>query len=116
MNDKKRQLVIGDIHGRHQKLKYVLLKCNYNQENDTIIFLGDYIDGCRGGLIQQTQCNKLVIDAKKTIDTIINIVLNRICLLGNHDKWLREFIRTKKIDKNWLSQGGYGTLNSYGIL
>ena len=40
----KRTLVIGDIHGGLRALIQVLEKANVTQ-NDTLIFLGDYVDG-----------------------------------------------------------------------
>ena len=40
----KRTLVVGDIHSGLQALKQVLEKAAIT-EDDTIIFLGDYIDG-----------------------------------------------------------------------
>ena len=39
-----RKLVIGDIHGGLKALKQVLERANVTQ-NDTLIFLGDYVDG-----------------------------------------------------------------------
>jgi serine/threonine protein phosphatase 1 len=40
----KRTLVIGDIHGGIKALKQVLQKADVTKE-DTLIFLGDYVDG-----------------------------------------------------------------------
>ena len=40
----KRTLAIGDIHGGLKALKQVLERANVN-ENDKLIFLGDYVDG-----------------------------------------------------------------------
>ena len=39
-----RTLVIGDIHGGLKALVQVLDRATIN-ENDTLIFLGDYVDG-----------------------------------------------------------------------
>ena len=43
-NNKYRKLVIGDIHGGLQALIQVLERANVTK-NDTLIFLGDYVDG-----------------------------------------------------------------------
>lgn len=40
----KRTLAIGDIHGGFKALKQVLERANVT-EKDTLIFLGDYVDG-----------------------------------------------------------------------
>ena len=40
----KRTLAIGDIHGGFKALEEVLDKAQVT-ENDTLIFLGDYVDG-----------------------------------------------------------------------
>lgn len=40
----KRTFVIGDIHGACKALEQVMGKIEIT-ENDTLIFLGDYVDG-----------------------------------------------------------------------
>ena len=40
-----RTLVIGDIHGALKALKQCLKKSAYNDREDKLIFLGDYVDG-----------------------------------------------------------------------
>ena len=36
--------VIGDIHGCLDKLKTIMNRINIDGENDTLVFIGDYID------------------------------------------------------------------------
>ena len=37
--------VIGDLHGQFQSLKQCLTKCNFDYTQDTLIQLGDVVDG-----------------------------------------------------------------------
>ena len=40
-----RTFTIGDLHGRVEALKEVLQKSNFDYEHDTLIVLGDIVDG-----------------------------------------------------------------------
>jgi serine/threonine protein phosphatase 1 len=42
---KKRTLVIGDIHGNYKGLLQCLERCQFDNENDTLISVGDVVDG-----------------------------------------------------------------------
>lgn len=37
-------LAIGDIHGMYEKLITLLVKIQFNPEEELLVFLGDYID------------------------------------------------------------------------
>ena len=42
---KGRRFAIADIHGNNRALLQVLHRCNFDYENDTLICLGDVVDG-----------------------------------------------------------------------
>ena len=97
-----RLIAIGDIHGKIDKLD-TLLKNIKLQKNDTLVFLGDYID--RGKY------------SKDVVERLINLskAINCVFLKGNHEQMLLKIIKTKsENDINfWLINGGYETMNSY---
>lgn len=67
-------VAIGDVHGMRKKLDELWLLANISKENDTVVFMGDYID--RGE------------ESKQTIDFIIEIMSDGydvIPLRGNHE-------------------------------
>jgi serine/threonine protein phosphatase 1 len=100
-------IAIGDIHGEYSKLMNLFEKLDISK-NDTIVFLGDYID--RGQ------------DSKKVIDFIISLKdqYNVITLKGNHEQFAIETkesifkgIGNTKIMDSWFLNGGLATLLSY---
>jgi serine/threonine protein phosphatase 1 len=95
-----RTLVIGDIHGGLKALHQVLERAVVTQE-DTLIFLGDYVDGWS--------------ESAQTIDFIMELAKNQHCIFikGNHDVWCEDWLRTGLSDKVWLFHGGQHTVNSY---
>lgn len=98
-----RTYVIGDIHGCRKNLIELLEKISPHPDQDTLIFLGDYID--RGP------------DSKGVIDEILNLnkrMLNVITLMGNHEKAFIDYINGKNLNF-YLAIGGMQTLKSYGI-
>ena len=90
---------IGDIHGRYGALKEVLVKSKFNYDEDTLIILGDVVDGDD----RVRQC----------VDELLKIK-NRIFVLGNHDKWFLDWLNTGQTPWIWTQQGGQWTLKSYG--
>jgi serine/threonine protein phosphatase 1 len=68
----KRTLVIGDIHGGLKALKQVLERAEVTT-NDTLIFLGDYVDGWS----ESPQVLDFLQELQKTHTFIL--------LRGNHD-------------------------------
>jgi len=92
--------VIPDIHGCNKTLNKLLKRLNL-QENDKIIFLGDYID--RGP------------DSYGVLKTIINLPCETVLLKGNHEDMALE---SWKVNPNedltgvWMANGGKETLNS----
>jgi serine/threonine protein phosphatase 1 len=99
---------IGDTHGRADLLEQVFARIDadlrrYPVTRPLQIFLGDYID--RG---------------PKSADVIEQLIRRRkthrvICLKGNHEIYLPEFLRNPAILKTWGLYGGLTTLLSYGL-
>tara|TARA_R110000851_G_scaffold27764_4_gene77859 strand:+ start:2229 stop:2975 length:747 start_codon:yes stop_codon:yes gene_type:complete len=98
-----RTLVVGDIHGALKSLEDVLLKCNYNIDEDRIIFLGDYVDGWG--------------ESAEVVDYLIGIKDKAgdkaIFIRGNHDVWAQEWLNYGWSPIMWTQQGGQATLDSY---
>ncbi|MFB6454748.1 metallophosphoesterase [Chitinophaga sp. Hz27] len=95
-----RTFVIGDIHGALLALKQLLLSLSL-QPSDTLIFLGDYVDGWPHNA--------------ETISYLIQLSQKQSCIFirGNHDVYCEQWLRTGKADPNWLQNRGTSTLQSY---
>jgi calcineurin-like phosphoesterase family protein len=74
--------VVGDIHGRCAQLNTLLQMLPRNADSDLLVFLGDLID--RGP--DAPCCVEYVIKAKEENPDRV------ICLRGNHEQMLLEFI------------------------
>ncbi|HWY76092.1 MAG TPA: metallophosphoesterase family protein [Verrucomicrobiae bacterium] len=95
-----RTLAIGDIHGCHETLVTLLNQVRPSSE-DTIIFLGDYID--RGPASRQVI--EELLQLRKSCASIF--------LRGNHEAMILE-ARADPLKENlWRSYGGFETLQSY---
>jgi serine/threonine protein phosphatase 1 len=99
---------IGDIHGRLDLLDSVLARIDtdmgvYPASNAIRIFLGDYID--RGP------------DSKRVLDRLVNYCVTQptVCLMGNHEAFLCEFLKNPDVLTVWRRCGGLDTLLSYGL-
>lgn len=97
---------IGDIHGCLAKMNDLIAKIEAEDPNAPIIFLGDYID--RGAESAQVLKHLMELEAKQP---------NKfICLTGNHEKMLLEFIDDPLgRGARWLVNGGVETLESFGV-
>ena len=95
--------VIGDIHGALLALKELLEKVSITT-NDTLIFLGDYVDGWS--------------DSAATIDFLIHLQSNYNCIFikGNHDDLLLKYLTKNTYNKEWLLHGGKSTFEAYQTL
>ncbi|KQC06990.1 MAG: metallophosphatase [Smithella sp. SDB] len=94
---------IGDIHGCLEKLKELMSRIDIDGRNDTLIFIGDFID--RGRF------------SKEVIDYILRLqskYKKMICLLGNHERMFLNYLEGVDEDM-YLVNGGINTLHSYGI-
>lgn len=95
-----RTLVIGDIHGADRALMQVLERGNVNP-SDTLIFLGDYVDGWSGSSV--------------LISRLIRLQEANSCVFirGNHDIWCEAWLEDAAADPTWLAHGGESTRASY---
>ena len=94
------QYCISDIHGCSKTLLKLLEQLKISK-NDTVFFLGDYID--RGP------------DSKGVLDIIMNMP-NAICHMGNHEDMLLEALDNPlDSDKSiyWMQNGGEACLKSF---
>lgn len=95
-----RTLVIGDIHGGLKGLKQLLDQIQV-EEDDRLIFLGDYVDGWS----ESAQVVRYLMVLAQLKDCVF--------IKGNHDAWCETWLRTDKPDRIWLDHGGKGTMESY---
>ena len=95
--------VVGDIHGRCAQLLNLLDMLPRDPETDTLVFLGDLID--RGA------------DAPGCVDHILKLSRENpervICLRGNHEQMLMDFLEGHS--HMWLTPvvGGERTFEQY---
>jgi serine/threonine protein phosphatase 1 len=95
-----RIIAVGDIHGGLKALLQVLNKVAVKDE-DTLIFMGDYVDGWS----ESAQVVEFLIDLSQKI--------NCIFIKGNHDAWCEEWLRSGEVHPTWYIHGGKETINSY---
>lgn len=99
---------VGDIHGCVAELRLLeaaIVDDSAHVEGEKwIVYLGDYID--RGP------------DSAGVLDRLIAHPpqgFQRICLTGNHELMMLDYVQNPRPTSGWLSFGGMETLNSYGI-
>lgn len=92
-----RTLVVGDIHGAYKALVQALERANFDPAADQLIGLGDVADGWP--------------EVKQCVDLLLRY--KAICVMGNHDEWFLDYLRTGVLQPIWTSQGGRATLESY---
>ena len=101
MEDMQRIFAVGDIHGCSEKLYALMDKIPLNQEQDQLLFIGDYIDRGPGSI----EVLDYLIDLKKHLPGII-------FLKGNHEDMLQNYL-----DGNdrftYLLNSGQQTLDAY---
>jgi serine/threonine protein phosphatase 1 len=95
-----RTLVIGDIHGGLRALHQIMERAKVTPK-DTLIFLGDYVDGWS----QSPQVIDYLIDLKSSN--------NCIFILGNHDELFLEWLSESKDNPLWYKHGGESTVLAY---
>ena len=100
--DTKSVFAIGDVHGCAEELRALIQKLPLRRDS-LVIFLGDYID--RGP------------DSRGVVDTILELkqYCRVVCLLGNHELMLREFMDGSDPRRvaRFIYNGGSATLASY---
>ncbi|MBV7269355.1 metallophosphoesterase family protein [Winogradskyella luteola] len=95
-----RTLAIGDIHGGLRALIQVLERAQFTT-NDTLVFLGDYVDGWS----ESAQVITYLIELSKTNECVF--------IKGNHDVWSEEWLASSFINEVWFQHGGKETIESY---
>ncbi|GHA37042.1 serine/threonine protein phosphatase [Devosia pacifica] len=99
---------VGDTHGRFDLLQALLAMivkdAGEHAEACLIVMLGDYID--RGGTSA---------DVLEWASNPASSPLPRICLAGNHEQLMAEFMQQPDVASPWLANGGIDTLISYGL-
>jgi len=95
-----RTLVIGDIHSGLKALIQVLERAEVTSE-DTLIFLGDYVDGWS--------------TAVETVDFLLKIKKTHTCVFarGNHDELCYDWLKAGEDNPTWFQHGGEATMTSY---
>jgi len=89
---------VGDIHGRVKALKEVLVAAKFDYKKDKLIIMGDVVDGG--------------YHTYEVVEELLKIE-NKILVLGNHDVWFMDHIRSGWSGEVWISQGGKNTIESY---
>lgn len=92
-----RTFVIGDIHGNLRALKECLNLVEFDFDNDTLITIGDIVDG----FPESFECVELLLRCK-----------NRIDIMGNHDRTILDFLQTGEHAFDWIDNN-IDTAKSY---
>lgn len=97
-----RTLVFGDIHGGLRALRQLIDRAAVNT-NDTLIFLGDYVDSWS--------------ESPQVLDYLIYLESQYNCIFmrGNHDDLLLEWLCGKD-NELWFQHGGESTIIAYSKL
>ena len=98
-----RILAIGDIHGGLRGLHQIIERAKVTTD-DTLIFLGDYVDGWS--------------QSPQVIDFLLELSEKQNCIFikGNHDQLVLDWLenRTENIDEPmWFKHGGEATVIAY---
>lgn len=94
-----RTLLLGDTHGSAKALEQVLSRCQFRNGVDTLISIGDVVDGYP--------------DARECVEILLG-VKNLIPIVGNHDAWAATWLNFGARPYQWTLQGGLSTILSYG--
>lgn len=95
-----RTLVVGDIHGGLKALAQLVERAKI-KPRDTLIFLGDYVDGWS--------------DSANVISYLIALAKQNTCVFmrGNHDDLTQKWLQTGDLNEVWLQHGGQSTIDAY---
>lgn len=97
-------IAIGDVHGNLAALDDLLSRMAHEiTSEDTIVFLGDYID--RGP--DARGCVQRIIEFRRTAAARV------ITLLGNHEQWLLRTYHDHASHSWLLGMDGFSTIRSY---
>lgn len=96
-------IAIGDVHGNLQALDDLLARVLLELDSeDTLVFLGDYIDGpdSRG-------CVERILQLKRAAAFPV------VTLLGNHEQWMLRSLRDPTRHSWILGMDAFATIASY---
>lgn len=93
-----KRFAIGDIHGGYRAMLQVFDRSGIDYSEALLICLGDVADGRS----QVVECFEELFKFK-----------NLVYVLGNHDSWLLNFLKTGASPYIWTSQGGKASIASY---
>lgn len=104
-----RVYAVGDIHGKAdltRAMQAAIVRHAQAHPCARIIevYLGDYID--RG------------LESREVIECLLTPPApghERVCLMGNHEETLLNFLEDPEVLRTWSQHGGYATLSSYGV-
>ncbi|MFO8146782.1 MAG: metallophosphoesterase family protein [Bacteroidota bacterium] len=96
----QRTIAIGDIHGGLKALVQLLDEINITPD-DTLIFLGDYVDGWK--------------DSANVVSYLIELAKQNSCIFlrGNHDDLTYRWLKTGELNEKWLQHGGQSSIDAY---
>jgi serine/threonine protein phosphatase 1 len=99
---------VGDVHGCDDTLgrleDLIFEDCRKPEGIKWLVMLGDYVDR---GPKSASVLDRLTAAPRADI--------RRICLAGNHEEVMLDFLRNPSSDHRWLEFGGLETLYSYGL-
>lgn len=100
----RRRFVVGDVHGCSRTLRKLVEDAIKPGPDDILYLLGDYID--RGP------------DSKGVLDYLMELFMGDYDLRplrGNHEQLLLDAIDDPEAFTIWKGNGGYGTLQEFGV-
>lgn len=98
---KGRRLLVGDLHGNLFGLQQALDECDFNYGVDELYSIGDLCDGW--------------YMTPEVIDLLMQIP-NFTLVLGNHEKYLMEYLFSANIHPDWRANGGQATIDAYSMI
>lgn len=103
-----RTYAIGDVHGALKCLVELLEKLPSLGDGDTLVLLGDYVDGYPESAGVLDLVGRLMEPGGAKV----------VALKGNHDEWAREWLAVNpdgRPDSLHFDQGGRATVESYSV-
>lgn len=97
----KRIFAIGDIHGCYDKLSGLMQLIPFDPSDDTLVFIGDYIDRGAGSF----EVVEYLVELKTRLP-------GTVFLKGNHEEMLADYLSGND-RMTYLYNGGQQTLDSY---
>ena len=89
---------MGDSHGAYKAFLQVMERSGFDYENDRLICLGDVSDGWP--------------EVPELVEELLKIK-NLVWVRGNHDQWLKDFLKEGKQPDVWVLQGGASAREAY---